>query len=132
MKRLGIDQIDLLYQRRVDPSVPIEDVAGTVKDLIAQGKDFGMSEPGAQTLRRAHKVQLVTTLQNEYSLGTRGPETNGILDACEELGIGLVAYSPLGKGFLTAAMSKDSKLGEGDFRKLLPRFTPEAMEKTRR
>ena len=118
-------------QHRVDPTVPIEDVAGTVGDLIAQGKvkHFGMSEPGAQTLRRAHKVQPVTTLQNEYSLWTRGPETNGILDACEELGIGLVAYSPLGKGFLTGAMSKDTKLGEGDFRKLLPRFTPEAMEK---
>ena len=118
-------------QHRVDPTVPIEDVAGTVRDLIAQGKvkHFGMSEPGAQTLRRAHKVQPVTTLQNEYSLWTRGPETNGILDACEELGIGLVAYSPLGKGFLTGAMSKDTKLGEGDFRKLLPRFTPEAMEK---
>ena len=102
-----------------------------MRDLIAQGKvkHFGMSEPGAQTLRRAHKVQPVTTLQNEYSLWTRGPETNGILDACEELGIGLVAYSPLGKGFLTGAMSKDTKLGEGDFRKLLPRFTPEAMEK---
>ena len=121
----------MLYQHRVDPTVPIEDVAGTVKDLIAQGKvkHFGMSEPGAQTLRRAHKVQPVTTLQNEYSLWTRGPETNGILDACEELGIGLVAYSPLGKGFLTGAMSKDTKLGEGDFRKLVPRFTPEAMEK---
>jgi aryl-alcohol dehydrogenase-like predicted oxidoreductase len=131
LKRLGVEQIDLLYQHRVDPAVPIEDVAGTVKDLIAQGKvkHFGMSEPGAQTLRRAHKVQPVTTLQNEYSLWTRGPETNGILDACEELGIGLVAYSPLGKGFLTGAMSKDTRLGEGDFRKLLPRFTPEAMEK---
>jgi aryl-alcohol dehydrogenase-like predicted oxidoreductase len=131
LKRLGIEQINLLYQHRVDPTVPIEDVAGTVKDMIAQGKvkHFGMSEPGAQTLRRAHKVQPVTTLQNEYSLWTRGPETNGILDACEELGIGLVAYSPLGKGFLTGAMSKDTKLGEGDFRKLLPRFTPEAMEK---
>jgi aryl-alcohol dehydrogenase-like predicted oxidoreductase len=131
LKRLGIDQIDLLYQHRVDPNVPIEDVAGTVKDLIAEGKvkHFGMSEPGAQTLRRAHKVQPVTTLQNEYSLWTRGPETNGILEACEELGVGLVAYSPLGKGFLTGAMTKDTKLGEGDFRKLLPRFTPEAMEK---
>ena len=118
-------------QHRVDPTVPIEDVAGTVRDLIAQGKvkHFGMSEPGAHTLRRAYKVQPVTTLENEYSLWTRGPETNGILDACEELGIGLVAYSPLGKGFLTGAMSKDTKLGEGDFRKLLPRFTPEAMEK---
>jgi aryl-alcohol dehydrogenase-like predicted oxidoreductase len=131
LKRLGIAQIDLLYQHRVDPNVPIEDVAGTVKDLIAEGKvrHFGMSEPGAQTLRRAYKIQPITTLQNEYSLWTRGPETNGILDACEELGVGLVAYSPLGKGFLTGAMSKDTKLGEGDFRKLLPRFTPEAMEK---
>lgn len=131
LKRLGIEQIDLLYQHRVDPNVPTEDVAGTVKELIAEGKvrHFGMSEPGAQTLRLAHKVQPVTTLQNEYSLWTRGPETNGILEACEELGVGLVAYSPLGKGFLTGAMSKDTKLGEGDFRMILPRFTPEAMEK---
>ena len=131
LKRLGIEQIDLFYQHRVDPNVPIEDVAGTVKDLIAEGKvkHFGMSEPSAATLRRAHAVQPVTALQNEYSLWTRGPETNGILEACDELGIGLVAYSPLGKGFLTGAMSKDTKLGEGDFRKLLPRFTPEAMEK---
>src|SRR5271157_2372516 len=131
LKRLGIEQIDLLYQHRVDPNVPIEDVAATVKDLIAEGKvkHFGLSEPGAQTVRRAHEVQPVTTLQNEYSLWTRGPETNGILDACEELGIGLVAYSPLGKGFLTGAMSKDTKLGETDFRKILPRFTQEAMAK---
>ncbi|MFK0332130.1 aldo/keto reductase [Rhizobium sp. NPDC090275] len=131
LKRLGVDVIDLLYQHRVDPNVPIEDVAGTVKDLIAEGKvkHFGMSEPGAQTVRRAHAVQPVAALQNEYSLWTRGPETNGILEACEELGIALVAYSPLGKGFLTGAMNKDTKLGEGDFRKLLPRFTPEAMEK---
>ena len=111
--------------------MPIEDVAGTVKDLIAEGKvkHFGLSEPGAQTVRRAHAVQPVTALQNEYSLWTRGPETNGILDACEELGIGFVPYSPLGKGFLTGAMYKDTKLGEGDFRNILPRFTPEAMEK---
>ncbi|WDS36491.1 aldo/keto reductase [Pseudoxanthomonas sp.] len=129
LKRLGIDTIDLFYQHRVDPNVPIEDVAGAVKDLIAQGKvrHFGLSEPGAQTVRRAHAVQPVTALQNEYSLWTRGPESNGILDACEELGIGLVAYSPLGKGFLTGAMGKDTQLGENDFRKLLPRFTPEAM-----
>ena len=101
LKRLGIDVIDLLYQHRVDPAVPIEDVAGAVKELIAEGKvkHFGLSEPGAQTVRRAHAVQPVTALQNEYSLWTRGPETNGILKACEELGIGLVAYSPLGKGF---------------------------------
>jgi aryl-alcohol dehydrogenase-like predicted oxidoreductase len=131
LKRLGIEVIDLLYQHRVDPNVPIEDVAGTVKDLIAAGKvrHFGLSEPGAQTVRRAHAVQPITALQNEYSLWTRGPETNGILDVCAELGIGLVAYSPLGKGFLTGAMSKDTKIGANDFRKILPRFTPEAMEK---
>lgn len=131
LKRLGIDQIDLFYQHRVDPNVPIEEVAGTVKELIAEGKvkHFGLSEPGAQTVRRAHAVQPVTALQNEYSLWTRGPETNGILEACEELGIGFVAYSPLGKGFLTGAMGRDTKLAENDFRKLLPRFTPEAMEK---
>ncbi|MFT3999060.1 MAG: aldo/keto reductase [Rhizobium sp.] len=131
LKRLGIEVIDLLYQHRVDPEVPIEDVAGTVKELIAAGKvrHFGLSEPGAQTVRRAHSVQPVTALQNEYSLWTRGPETNGILEVCEELGIGLVAYSPLGKGFLTGAIGKDTKIGENDFRRILPRFTPEAMEK---
>src|SRR4051795_6923364 len=131
LKRLRVETIDLLYQHRVDPEVPIEDVAGAVKELIAQGKvkHFGLSEPNAQTLRRAHAVQPVTALQNEYSLWTRGPETNGVLDACEELGIGFVPYSPLGKGFLTGAMSKDTKLGEGDFRTILPRFTPQAMEK---
>jgi len=131
LKRLGVEVIDLLYQHRVDPDVPIEDVAGAVKELIAKGKvrHFGLSEPGAQTVRRAHAVQPVTALQNEYSLWTRGPETNGILEACAGLGIGLVAYSPLGKGFLTGAMSKDTNLGEGDFRKILPRFTPEAMER---
>jgi aryl-alcohol dehydrogenase-like predicted oxidoreductase len=131
LKRLGVEVIDLLYQHRVDPKVPIEDVAGTVKHLIAEGKvkHFGLSEPGAQTVRRAHAVQPVTALQNEYSLWTRGPETNGILEACEELGIGFVCYSPLGKGFLTGAMSKDTKIGDNDFRKNLPRFTPEAMEK---
>lgn len=131
LRRLGVEQIDLFYQHRVDPNVPIEDVAGAVKDLIAAGKvkHFGLSEPGAQTVRRAHAVQPVTALQNEYSLWTRGVETNGILETCEELGIGLVPYSPLGKGFLTGAMSKDTKLGEGDFRAILPRFTREAMEK---
>ena len=131
LKRLGVETIDLFYQHRVDPNVPIEDVAGTVKELIADGrvKHFGLSEPGAQTVRRAHAVQPVTALQNEYSLWTRGPETNGILEACEELGIGFVPYSPLGKGFLTGAMNKDTRLGEGDFRNILPRFTPEALEK---
>lgn len=131
LKRLGIEQIDLFYQHRVDPNVPIEDVAGAVKDLIAEGKvkHFGLSEPGAQTVRRAHAVQPVAALQNEYSLWTRGPETNGILEACEELGIGFVPYSPLGKGFLTGAMSGHTQLADTDFRKILPRFTPEAMEK---
>jgi aryl-alcohol dehydrogenase-like predicted oxidoreductase len=131
LKRLGVEVIDLLYQHRVDPHVPIEDVAGAVKDLIAAGKvrHFGLSEPGAKTVRRAHAVQPVTTLQNEYSLWSRGVETNGILETCEELGIGLVPYSPLGKGFLTGAMSKDTRIAEGDFRSILPRFTPKAMEK---
>lgn len=131
LKRLRIETIDLFYQHRVDPAVPIEDVAGTVKDLIAEGKvrHFGMSEPGAETVRRAHAVQPVAVLQNEYSLWTRGVETNGILEACDELGIGLVPYSPLGKGFLTGAMSSETKLGDDDFRSRLPRFTPEAMEK---
>jgi aryl-alcohol dehydrogenase-like predicted oxidoreductase len=131
LQRLGVEVIDLLYQHRVDPDVPIEEVAGAVKELIREGKvrHFGLSEPGAQTVRRAHAVQPVAALQNEYSLWTRGPETNGILEACEELGIGFVPYSPLGKGFLTGAMSKDTRLGEGDFRNILPRFTPEAMEK---
>src|SRR5213082_151254 len=131
LKRLGVEVIDLFYQHRVDPNVPIEDVAGAVKELIAEGKvkHFGLSEPGAQTVRRAHAVQPVTALQNEYSLWTRGPETNGILAVCEELGIGFVPYSPLGKGFLTGAMSKETKLAEGDFRKSVPRFSPDAMEK---
>ena len=131
LKRLNTDRIDLLYQHRVDPEVPIEEVAGAVKELIRQGKvkHFGLSEPSAQTVRRAHAVQPVAALQNEYSLWTRGPETNGILKACEDLGIGFVPYSPLGKGFLTGAMSKDTKLGQGDFRNILPRFTPEAMAK---
>jgi aryl-alcohol dehydrogenase-like predicted oxidoreductase len=131
LKRLGVDNIDLLYQHRVDPNLPIEDVAGTVKELIAEGKvkHFGMSEPGVQTLRRAHAVQPVAALQNEYSLWWRAPETNGILDACDELGIGFVPYSPLGKGFLTGAMSKDTKLPANDFRSNVPRFAPAAMEK---
>src|ERR1700754_4814984 len=126
LKRLGIETIDLLYQHRVDPNVPIEDVAGTVKELIAQGKvkHFGMSEPGVQTLRRAHAVQPVTALQNEYSLWWREPETNGILQACDELGIGFVPYSPLGKGFLTGAISKDTRLPEHFFRRTAPRFSP--------
>ena len=130
LRRLGVETIDLLYQHRVDPNVPIEDVAGTVRDLIGEGKvkHFGMSEPSVQTLRRAHAVQPVTAVQNEYSLWWREVETNGILDACDELGIGFVPYSPLGRGFLTGALTAD-QLGEGDFRKNNPRFQPEAMAK---
>jgi len=133
LKRLRTDVIDLLYQHRVDPEVPIEDVAGAVKQLIQQGKvkHFGLSEPGAQTIRRAHAVQRITAIQNEYSLWTRGPETNGVLQACEELGIGFVPYSPLGKGFLTGAMNETTKLASDDFRSILPRFTPEAMKANR-
>jgi len=133
LKRLGVETIDLLYQHRVDPNVPIEEVAGAVKELIAQGKvkRFGMSEPGVKTLRRAHAVLPVAALQNEYSLWWRAPETNGVLEACDELGIGFVPYSPLGKGFLAGAVGKDDKLGEGDFRKTLPRFQPEAIEKNK-
>lgn len=131
LRRLGVDAIDLLYQHRVDPEVPIEEVAGTVRDLIAAGKvkHFGLSEPGVATLRRAHAVQPVAAVQNEYSLWWRAPETNGILTACDELGIGFVPYSPLGKGFLTGAMSKDTKIQEGDFRASVPRFAPDAMAK---
>jgi aryl-alcohol dehydrogenase-like predicted oxidoreductase len=130
LKRLRTDRIDLFYQHRVDPGVPIEDVAGAVKELIKEGKvkHFGLSEPAAQTVRRAHAVQPVTALQNEYSLWTRGPETNGILQTCEELGIGFVPYSPLGKGFLTGAMNANTKLAANDFRSILPRFTPDAMK----
>ncbi len=129
LRRLQTDYIDLLYQHRVDPDVPIEDVAGTVKELIREGKvrHFGMSEPSMATLRRAHAVQPVTALQNEYSLWWREPERD-VLPTLEELGIGLVPYSPLGRGFLTGAMSADTKLGEGDFRTALPRFSPEAMK----
>ncbi|HEY7006627.1 MAG TPA: aldo/keto reductase, partial [Sphingomicrobium sp.] len=131
LKRLGVETIDLLYQHRVDPKVPIEDVAGTVRDLISEGKarHFGMSEPGIETLRRAHAVQPVAAIQNEYSLWWRESETNGILDACDELGIGFVPYSPLGRGFLTGAITKDTKLAEGDFRSTVPRFAPDALAK---
>ena len=129
LDRLGVETIDLLYQHRVDPEVPIEDVAGTVRDLIAEGKAkaFGLSEPGLATLRRAHAVQPVAALQNEYSLWWREVETNGVLAACDELGIGLVPYSPLGKGFLTGAIGKDAKLDQGDFRATTPRFSPEGL-----
>ncbi|WP_010217558.1 aldo/keto reductase [Sphingomonas sp. PAMC 26621] len=131
LQRLGVEQIDLFYQHRVDPSVPIEDVAGTVKELIAEGKvkHFGLSEPGVDTARRAHAVQPVTALQNEYSLWTRDVESNGILALCDELGIGFVPYSPLGRGFLTGAITSATKLEDGDFRANLPRFTPDALAK---
>jgi aryl-alcohol dehydrogenase-like predicted oxidoreductase len=126
LKRLKTDVIDLFYQHRVDPNVPIEDVAGAVKDLIQQGKvkHFGLSEAGAKTIRRAHAVQPVAALQNEYSLWWRTPEAE-VLPTLEELGIGLVAYSPLGKGFLTGKIREDTKFDETDFRNIVPRFTPE-------
>jgi aryl-alcohol dehydrogenase-like predicted oxidoreductase len=129
MKRLKVQVIDLFYQHRVDPNVPIEDVAGTVRDLIREGKvkHFGLSEAGATTIRRAHAVQPVTALQSEYSLWTRKPEEE-IIPTLEELGIGFVPFSPLGKGFLTGKMNEETKFGDNDFRKILPRFTPEALK----
>jgi len=127
LKRLKTDRIDLFYQHRVDPSVPIEDVADTVKELIRQGKvkHFGLSEAGAQTIRRAHSVQGVTALQSEYSLWWREPEKE-ILPTLEELGIGFVPFSPLGKGFLTSAISENTVFDSSDFRNTVPRFKPEA------
>jgi aryl-alcohol dehydrogenase-like predicted oxidoreductase len=129
LKRLKVETIDLLYQHRVDPNVPIEDVAGAVKDLIQEGKvkHFGLSEAGVQTIRRAHAVQPVTALQSEYSLWTRTPEKE-VIPALEELGIGLVPYSPLGKGFLTGKIDENAKFDSSDFRSTLPRFTPEALK----
>jgi aryl-alcohol dehydrogenase-like predicted oxidoreductase len=129
LKRLKIDVIDLLYQHRVDPSVPIEDVAGAVKDLIHAGKvkHFGLSEAGVQTIRRAHAVQPLTALQSEYSLWTRTPEKE-VIPALEELGIGFVPYSPLGKGFLTGKIDQSAKFDSSDFRSTLPRFTPDALK----
>ena len=129
LKRLKIQTIDLLYQHRVDLNVSIEDVAGAVKELIQAGKvkHFGLSEAGVQTIRRAHKVQPLTALQSEYSLWTRTPEKE-VIPTLEELGIGFVPYSPLGKGFLTGAMNENTKLDSSDFRSTLPRFTPEAMK----
>lgn len=128
LKRLKTDVIDLLYQHRVDPDVPIEDVAGTVKDLIAEGKvkHFGLSEAGVQTIRRAHAVQPVTALQSEYSLWWREPEQE-VLPALEELGIGFVPFSPLGKGFLTGTIKDGATFGSDDFRSKVPRFSPEAI-----
>src|SRR5256712_1884727 len=129
LKRLKVETIDLLYQHRVDPNVPIEDVAGAVKQLIQAGKvkHFGLSEAGAKTIRRAHAVQPVTALQSEYSLWTRTPEKE-VIPTIEELGIGLVPYSPLGKGFLTGKMSENTTFDRSDFRSTLPRFTPEALK----
>jgi aryl-alcohol dehydrogenase-like predicted oxidoreductase len=128
LRRLNVEAIDLLYQHRVDPNVPIEDVAGTVKQLIERGKvrHFGLSEAGAQTIRRAHSVQPVTAVQSEYSLWTRDPEQNGVLAACEELGIGFVPFSPLGAGFLTGKIGTNTEFDSTDFRNKSPRFTPEA------
>jgi aryl-alcohol dehydrogenase-like predicted oxidoreductase len=129
LKRLKVGAIDLFYQHRVDPDVPIEDVAGAVKDLIQEGKvkHFGLSEAGVQTIRCAHAAQPVTAVQSEYSLWTRGPEAE-VLPTLDELGIGFVPYSPLGKGFLTGQMNENTKFDSSDFRNVLPRFTPEALK----
>ena len=129
LQRLKVETIDLLYQHRVDPNVPIEDVAGAVKELIRQGKvkHFGLSEAGVQTIRRAHKVQPITALQSEYSLWTRTPEKE-VLPALEELGIGFVPFSPLGRGFLTGKMNENTQFDSSDYRSALPRFTPEALK----
>jgi aryl-alcohol dehydrogenase-like predicted oxidoreductase len=129
LRRLNTDYIDLYYQHRVDPNIPIEDVAGTINDLIKQGKvkHWGLSEPGVKTVQRAHAVQPVTAVQSEYSMWWRRPE-EGLLPALETLGIGFVPFSPLGKGFLTGSFNKDSKFVAGDFRNIVPRFTPEALE----
>jgi aryl-alcohol dehydrogenase-like predicted oxidoreductase len=127
LKRLRIEVIDLFYQHRVDRAVPIEEVAGAVRDLIQQGKvrHFGLSEAGVQTIRRAHAIQPITALQNEYSLWTRTPEKE-VMPTLEELGIGLVAFSPLGRGFLTGKINENTTFDSSDFRRTLPRFTPEA------
>jgi aryl-alcohol dehydrogenase-like predicted oxidoreductase len=129
LTRLKVDALDLFYQHRVDPNVPIEEVAGAVKDLIQEGKvkHFGLSEAGASTIRKAHSVQAVSALQSEYSLWTRQHEKE-IIPTIEELGIGLVAYSPLGKGFLTGAIDQNANFGTDDIRNVLPRFTPEALQ----
>jgi aryl-alcohol dehydrogenase-like predicted oxidoreductase len=128
LRRLRTDRIDLLYQHRVDPKVPIEDVAGTMKDLIEQGKvrHYGLSEPGLQTVRRAHAVHPVAVIQNEYSMLWRGPESQ-VLPLCEELGIGFVPWSPMGMGFLTGTVNARTRFGEDDFRAAVPRFAPDAL-----
>ena len=132
LKRLRTDRIDLFYQHRVDPAVPMEEVAGTVKDLMREGKvkHFGLSEAGAQSIRRAHAVQPVTALQSEYSLWWREPEVE-VLPTCEELGIGFVPFSPLGKGFLTGAIDETTKFDATDFRNIVPRFAPQARKANR-
>ena len=132
LKRLKTDRIDLFYQHRVDPNVPIEDVAGTVRELIAEGKvrHFGLSEAGAQTIRRAHAVQPVAALQSEYSLWWREPEEE-VLPTCAELGIGFVPFSPLGKGFLTGTIDADTSFARDDFRNIVPRFSPQARQANR-
>ena len=129
LKRLNTDYIDLYYQHRVDPTLPIEEVAGTIKDLIQEGKikHWGLSEAGVQTIRRAHAVQPVTAIQSEYSMWWRRPEEE-LIPTLEELGIGFVPFSPLGKGFLAGSFNKDSKFDKSDFRNIVPRFTPEALE----
>lgn len=130
LRRLQSEVIDLYFQHRVDRQVPIEDVAGTVKELIAEGKvlHFGLSEPSAEVLRRAHAVHPVAAVQSEYSLWSRDVESNGVLEACDALGIGFIAYSPLGQGFLTGTMAPGHQIGEGDLRRSLPRFAPAAIE----
>src|SRR2546427_5642826 len=129
LKRLRVETIDLFYQHRVDPDVPIEDVAGAVKELLEEGKvkHFGLSEAGVQTIRRAHAVQPVTALQSEYSLWWRAPEAD-VLPTLEELGIGFVPFSPLGKGFLTGKINENTTFDSTDFRNIVPRFTPEARQ----
>jgi aryl-alcohol dehydrogenase-like predicted oxidoreductase len=129
LRRLNLDTIDILYQHRVDPDVPMEDVAGTVKELIQQGKvkHFGLSEASARSIRRAHAVQPVTAVQSEYSIWTRDPEHNGVLETCEHLGIGFVAFTPLGAGFLTGKIDTTTRLDPTDFRSISPRFAPGAL-----
>src|SRR3954451_3974384 len=134
LKRLRVDAIDLYYQHRVDPNVPIEDVAGAVTDLIAEGKviHFGLSEPSARTIRRAHAVQPISAIQNEYSFWTRDVEKNGVLAVCEELGIGLVPWSPLGQGYLTGRIDPNTRLDpKTDMRATFPRFQPDALRTNR-